>query len=41
LLVPADFMVGETVDIYGRQYKVVDADPYTRNFFKTAMNVEL
>jgi len=41
LFVPADFLIGETVDIYGRQYKIIDADPYTRNFFQTAMGVEL
>ena len=41
ILVPADFFIGETVEIYGRQFKVTDADPYTRDFFKSAMKVEL
>lgn len=41
IIVPADFMVGETVEIYGRQFKITDADPYTREFFATAMKLEI
>jgi len=41
ILVPADFFIGETVEIYGRQFKIVDADTYTRDFFKSAMKQEL
>lgn len=33
ILVPADFFIGETVEIYGRQFKITDADQYTREFF--------
>jgi hypothetical protein len=40
-LVPADFAVGETVEIFGRQFKITDADPYTRDFFRSAMKVDL
>lgn len=28
-----DFKVGETINIYGRNYKIIDADPYTREFY--------
>jgi hypothetical protein len=41
ILVPADFFIGETVEIYGRQFKITDADTYTREFFKSAMKTEL
>lgn len=41
ILIPADFAVGETVEIYGRMFKITDADPYTRDFFKTSMKVDL
>lgn len=41
ILVPADFFIGETVEIYGWQFKIVDADPYTWEFFKSAMKTEL
>lgn len=41
ILVPADFFIGETVEIFGRQFKIVDADTYTREFFKSAMKNEL
>lgn len=40
LLEPRDFLVGQTVDVHGRHVKVVDADPYTRDFFRTALGVE-
>ncbi len=32
-LQPQDFVVGATVNIHGRQVKVIDADSYTRDFF--------
>lgn len=41
ILVPADFFIGETVEIYGRQIKIVDADQYTRDFFRSAMKTDL
>lgn len=41
IIVPADFFIGETVEIYGRQFKITDADTYTRDFFKSAMKQEL
>jgi hypothetical protein len=28
-----DFMVGDSINIYGRNYKLTDADQYTREFF--------
>ena len=29
------------MDIHGRQIRIVDADSYTRDFFRTALNTEL
>jgi len=28
-----DFVVGETINVYGRNYKITDADQYTREFY--------
>lgn len=28
-----DFVVGESVNIHGRNYKIIDADQYTREFY--------
>ena len=41
LLQPMDFQVGSTVDVHGRTIKVVDADSYTRDFFQSALGVQL
>ncbi len=32
---PSDFAVGELVTIYGRAYHLVDADSFTREWYKT------
>lgn len=29
-----DFLVGESINIYGRNYKITDADQYTREFYE-------
>jgi hypothetical protein len=41
VLVPMDFDVGDTIDIYNRQIKIIDADKYTREFFTSAMGITL
>lgn len=38
---PADFAVGEQVTIYGRTFFLVDADTFTREFYKTQMGMDL
>ena len=38
---PHDFIVGETVEIFGKSIKIVDADRYTRDFFFTSLQVEM
>lgn len=40
-LSPTDFLVGHTVEIFGKQIKIVDADLNTRNFFESQLGVEL
>lgn len=40
-LQPHDFLVGETVEIFGRNIKITDADKYTRDFFQSALHTEL
>jgi len=30
---PPDFSVGTDIAIFGRQIRIIDADPYTREFF--------
>merc|ERR1712203_1244975 len=35
---PEDFIVGSTVDVYGRTIYLYDCDDFTRDFFKLYMN---
>ncbi|KAL6762171.1 hypothetical protein V8C86DRAFT_2521922 [Haematococcus lacustris] len=38
---PSDFAVGEMVTIYGRTFFLLDADSFTRQFYKECLNVDL
>lgn len=38
---PLDLQVGSTVNVFGRQIEIVDADEFTRRFYKETLGVEL
>lgn len=40
-IVPSDMSVGGELSVYGRVYYLVDADPFTREWFKENLSVEL
>lgn len=41
LVQPGDFVIGTPISIFGRDVMVTDADKYTRDFYSSAMGIEL
>ena len=38
---PADFASGELINVFGRECKVVDADDFTKAYYRYKLGIEL
>lgn len=38
---PMDLLIGGAIDIFGRRVELVDADEFTRRFYRDTLNLEL